>query len=233
MVYQTFIPIIKAGIKSLKYFTRTAFCIICLWVAGCENSEQEIKEFTEKKTGVDEARMIETYFSQSGKMKAKLTSPLMFRYQDTLPRVEFPNTLHVDFYNDSLQVESILDALYGRYLEGQKKMFLKDSVVVIQQFNQDTLRCNELWWDQNKEIFYTDKPVKITKKDGTVLPGNGLEASQDFRDIKIINPSQGILPVPQSEFSDSPVQNSSVIQDSSQPKDKPYPVIDSAQKKPE
>ena len=159
--------------RGAQFFFYVCFCLMLFLLAGCENSEQEIKELTEKKIGVDEARMIETYFSQAGKMRAKLTAPLMYRYQDTLPRVEFPNTLHVDFYNDSMQVESILDALYGRYIEGQKKMYLKDSVVVIQKFNQDTLRCQELWWDQNKEIFYTDKPVKITKKDGTVLPGKG------------------------------------------------------------
>lgn len=186
------------------------FCVLFLFITviACENSEQEIKAFTEKKVGVDEAAAIETYFSQAGKMRAKLTSPVMFRYQDTLPRVEFPQSLHVDFYNDSLQVESNLDALYGRYIEGQKKMFLKDSVVVVQRFNQDTLRCKELWWDQNKEIFYTDKPIRITKKDGTILPGQGLEASQDFRNIKIINPSQGILPVAESEFPGAPTPDS-------------------------
>lgn len=184
----------------LKFLLCVVLCTLVFFLGGCENSEQEIRELTQKKIGVDEARMIETYFSQAGKMKAKLTAPLMLRYQDTLPRVEFPQSMHVDFYNDSTQVESILDALYGRYLEGQRKMYLRDSIVVIQQLNEDTLRCEELWWDQNKEIFYTDKPVKITKKDGTVLPGKGLEASQDFRNIKIINPTEGILPVADSEF---------------------------------
>ena len=213
--------------RGAQFFFYVCFCLMLFLLAGCENSEQEIKELTEKKIGVDEARMIETYFSQAGKMRAKLTAPLMYRYQDTLPRVEFPNTLHVDFYNDSMQVESILDALYGRYIEGQKKMYLKYSVVVIQKFNQDTLRCQELWWDQNKEIFYTDKPVKITKKDGTVLPGKGLEASQDFRNIKIISPSQGILPVLETEFSGTPGMDSSVVADSSFPKTRAFPVIDS------
>lgn len=212
-------------------------CWLCLTVllfffTACENSEQEIRELTQKKIGVDEAVTIETYFSQAGKMRAKLTAPLMYRYQDTLPRVEFPNALHVDFYNDSLQVESVLDALYGRYIEGQKKMYLKDSVVVIQKFNQDTLRCQELWWDQNKEIFYTDKPVRITKKDGTVLPGKGLEASQDFRNIKIINPSQGILPVPESEFTGTAAGDSAAVRDSNFAGDSIRPVTDTAKKQP-
>ena len=230
MVYQTHIPIRCIAIRR-KNFYACLYCILLFFLAGCENSEQEIRELTEKKIGVDEARTIETYFSQAGKMRAKLTAPLMYRYQDTLPRVEFPNALHVDFYNDSLQVESVLDALYGRYIEGQKKMYLKDSVVVIQKFNQDALRCQELWWDQNKEIFYTDKPVKITKKDGTVLPGKGLEASQDFRNIKIINPSQGILPVPESEFTGAASGDSTLVRDSTFVRDSiRHAVTDSVKK---
>lgn len=221
MVYQTHLSIGRYY-RIKRLFLYACYCIVSVLALGCENSEQEIKAFTEKKIGIDEATMIETYFSQAGKMRAKLTAPVMLRYQDTLPRVEFPNALHVDFFNDSLKVESLLDAKYGRYLEGQKKMYLRDSIVVIQRFNQDTLRCRELWWDQNKEIFYTDKPVKITKKDGTVLPGQGLEASQDFRNIKIINPSQGILPVPESGFNSFASTDSSATTDSTPPRPRPF-----------
>jgi LPS export ABC transporter protein LptC len=168
-------------------------------IAGCENDEKEIREFTRKKMGVDEAKQIELFYSQGGKVRSRLTAPVMYRYQDTLPRVEFPNTLHLDFYNDSLQIESVVDARYGRYIEGQNKAFLKDSVVAIQKHNQDTVRCKELWWDQNKQQFYTDKPALITKKDGTVLPAKkGFTASQDFKTITLMEPTEGILPVPES-----------------------------------
>ena len=175
--------------------------VFLLAIAGCENDEKEIREFTRKKMGVDEAKQIELLYSQAGKVKSKLTAPVMYRYQDTLPRVEFPNTLHLDFYNDSLVIESVVDARYGRYIEGQNKAFLKDSVVAIQKFNQDTVRCQELWWDQNKQKFYTDKPALITKKDGTVLPAKkGFTASQDFKTITLLEPTEGILPVPESGF---------------------------------
>ncbi|MBS1749678.1 MAG: LPS export ABC transporter periplasmic protein LptC [Bacteroidetes bacterium] len=175
---------------------------LILIVSACENDEKEIREFTRKKMGVDEAKKIELFYSQSGKVKSRLTAPVMNRYQDTLPRVEFPNTLHVDFFNDSLQIESILDAKFGRYIEGQNKAFLKDSVVAIQKFNQDTVRCKELWWDQNKQQFYTDKPALITKKDGTVIPAKkGFTASQDFKTIVLKEPTEGILPMPESGFS--------------------------------
>lgn len=181
---------------------RIRFVWLCLIVTGllsCENSDQELEDRLKKKMSVDEARNIETYFSQAGNVRAKLSSPLMYRYQDT-PRVEFPQKLHVDFYNDSLVAESMLDANYGSYVEGQNKMFLRDSVIVIQLFRQDTLRCEELWWDQNKQKFFTDKPIRITKADGTLIPGQGLEADQDFKSWKILRPEKGTLPMGEDPF---------------------------------
>lgn len=193
---------------SFLYFS---ICIICcLFFVACENDENVLRERTKKKLGVDEAQKIELLFSQSGKLRSRLTAPLMLRYQDTLPRVEFPNALHIDFFDSTLQVESIVDAQYGRYIEGQNKAYLRDSVVAIQLTKQDTVRCEELWWDQNKQIFYTDKPAKITKKDGTIIPATkGLKASQDFKKIELFETIQGTLIVSDTAFSGTPPQQDS------------------------
>ena len=117
----------------------------------------------------------------TARVKGKLTAPYMLRYQlADSPYAEFPRTLHVDFYNDTMKVESQLDALYGKYLQNQEKVFLRDSVVVKNLKNGDTLRCKELWWDQRTERFYTDKPVRIYTPD-KILYGTGMEADQNFR----------------------------------------------------
>jgi LPS export ABC transporter protein LptC len=132
-----------------------------------------------------ESLMSEPVKDSSGKLgarvKGKLTAPYMLNYQRAdSPYAEFPRTLHVDFYNDSLKTESQLDALYGKYLANQNKVFLRDSVVVKNLSKGDTLRCKELWWDQQTEKFYTDKPVRIYTPD-KILYGTGMEADQNFR----------------------------------------------------
>lgn len=170
----------------------SACCAYLLWSA-CVNDEGEVREMFEKRIGVDEAQGVESYMSQGGRMKAKLTAPLMLRYQDTLPRVEFPNTLHVDFFDDSLVIQSQLDARYARYVETQNKIFLRDSVRV---FNTrgDTLFCQELWWDQNEQRFYTDKPVRIHQP-GTIINGVGLTAPQDFKTFTMFRITNSVLRV--------------------------------------
>jgi hypothetical protein len=48
----------------------------------------------------------------------------------------------------------------------------------------DTLFCQELWWDQNLQKFYTDKPVRIHRPD-MIMIGVGLSAPQDFKTFEM------------------------------------------------
>ena len=170
----------------------------CFFVCSCENDMREVQNLSKKSIGVEEGKEIESYLSQEGKVKAKLTAPLMLRYQNDTPKVEFPKTLRVDFYNDSTKVESKLFAKYGRYLENENKVFLRDSVIVF-NMTGDTLICKELYWDQLKAKFYTDKNVIIRKPDQKVY-GTGLDADQDFKNITIKNVHDSYLNIPDSSF---------------------------------
>ena len=121
------------------------------------------------------------------KGKGKLQSPFMYHYQRVdSPYFEFPRTLHVDFYRDSIMVnekptiESQLDARYGKYLPNQDKVYLRDSVVVKNILKGDTLHAKYLWWDQHTQRFTTDDSVQINTPD-KILFGTGMEADQNFR----------------------------------------------------
>lgn len=172
--------------------------IVCVAVSlnGCENNMSKIPQYRKKQNGVSEGRDIESYYSQGGKVKAKLTAPIMLRYEMDSSYTEFPKSLHVDFYNDTLKIESKVDALYGKYYSSLNKVFLRDSVVVKNILKGDTLHCDELWWDQNTKKFYTDKPVRINTKD-KILFGKGLEAAENFSWYILKNPT-GVLLAPEN-----------------------------------
>ena len=185
------------GEQKNKFFF--LFCLCSLIFYGCENNEKDLPTFRKKQISVDEGKSITAYMSENAKVKAKLTSPYMLRSEVDSSYIEFPRTLHVDFYSDSLTIESLLDAHYGKWHELESKVFLKDSVVVKNIVKGDTLYCRELWWDQKKEKFYTDKPVRIHKKGGTVIYGTGFEAPQDFSGYTIFQIT-GPYGVPENGF---------------------------------
>jgi len=173
----------------------------CIFLLACENSSKEIDDLTKNNLGVEEAVKVNINYTLAGKAKAILQAPLMLRVQDTMPYVEFPKKIHVDFYNDSTKIESILDAKYARYIESQSKILLKDSVRFIGLKNGDTLYCDELYWDRNRPTyqFYTDKPVRIRTKTH-IIDGVGFETSQDFKDKVIRQVTNSIIKVPSTQF---------------------------------
>ncbi|MBK8953817.1 MAG: LPS export ABC transporter periplasmic protein LptC [Chitinophagaceae bacterium] len=95
-------------------------------------------------------------------------------------------------------MESWLDCKYGKYFENQNKVYLRDSVVVINT-KGDTLKTSELWWDQINKTFYTDKPSEYLTRDKKIYPQKGITAAQDFSNIKF-NVVTGEVQVKDSSF---------------------------------
>ena len=180
----------------IKIFS-AAFITGCFFVLGCKNNYQEVQNMGKKNAvAVDEAITVESYMSQNGKVKAKLTAPIMRTTESDTPQTEFPKTLHVEFYNDSTKWESRLFAKYGLYYRSTRLVKLRDSVIV---FNNkgDTVRTEEMWWDQNKETIYSNVPVHIRKPKGEYIDGSGMVADQNFSKWTITN-AKGPLNVPDS-----------------------------------
>lgn len=171
--------------------------ILFLFLASCANKASDVQAIMQKRLGVDEANHIEAYMSTGGHMRARLRAPQMLRYQDTSSKVVFPKTMHVDFFQDSTEgvIKSQLDARYGEYFEQRNMVFLRDSVRVFNNIG-DTLYCAEMWWSQNEQRFYTDKPVRIHRP-SMIMIGTGLSAPQDFSVFEIYKITNSILRVNQ------------------------------------
>ena len=161
----------------------------CFFMLACENNVNDVQALSARIGGIDVGKDVSIFISTDGKMTAKLTAPLMRKYLlDSGRMVEFPNTIKVDFYKDSLHIESKLSADYANYKEEENKVFLKDNVIVYNVLG-DTLWCKEMIWDQVTNKFTTDKEV-IVKQHNPIakIYGKGFEANQDLSDIHIFKP---------------------------------------------
>lgn len=185
--------------KSVHIIILAAVFIGCLFLCSCENKLEDIEKFNQKDIAIEEGKNVIIKYSVAGMKKAILTGPVMYRVQDTIPYVEFPKNIHVDFFDIRDSIDSKLDAKYARYKESQSKVFLKDSVRVI-NVKGDTLYCNELYWDRSHTgaEFYTDKPVRIRTRT-EIIDGIGMEARQDFKEWYIIHPT-GVIKVSGAQF---------------------------------
>jgi LPS export ABC transporter protein LptC len=171
-------------VKHIQLLIRAFVWIIFIALQlACENDLATIPGLGKSNPEVDEVKDVQSYLSTNGELQARLIASIMYRYHDTLPRVIFPNQLHVDFFGKNQEVQSYLDAKKGIYYEAMGKVLLEDSVVVVRK-NGDTLKTNKLTWEQSRHSFYTDESIEIRQKTKTIF-GKGFESDDQLQNFKI------------------------------------------------
>lgn len=125
-------------------------------------------------------------YSDSGKVQLVLRSTLMeeFKKNDE-PYMEFREGILVTYFEGNKDSIGFVSAKYARFNEKNKLWELKDSVVVVNETN-DKLETEQLFWDQEKDRIFTEKSVKITNEDQTVL-GSGFESDSKLTTRMIKN----------------------------------------------
>jgi LPS export ABC transporter protein LptC len=189
-----------------KIFKIAVACLSsCFFMVACENNVDAVKALGARVSGIDVGKDVAIYVSNDGKLGAKLTAPLMNRYlEDSSKMIEFPQSIHVDFYKDSNQIESQLSAKYAKYKETENIVYLKEDVVIFNTLG-DTLWCKEMYWDQNTGKFYTEQDVVVKQHSPLAkIFGKGLEANQNLTDIRIFKPQANSYAIIQDSSSLNP-----------------------------
>ena len=187
----------RLGLYARFFIGLLAFSLL----AACENDPIEVALLTKTAVEVEVGTDIEAVMSQSANLKAILKAPIMYRIKTDTIYTEFPQSIFVTFYSDSTTAESVVKAKYAKYYELLRKVYMRDSVVVY-NFKGDTLFAEDLWWDQNLEIFYSNLPVKVRQPTQN-LTGSGITAKSDFSKQTIRDP-KGELEMPR-DFGTGPI----------------------------
>ena len=125
------------------------------------------------------AKDFETYYTDSAKLQLVLSASLMERYTNTKPSYsEFKKGIKVLFYDGHKDPVASFTSKYARYSDDKQIWELKDSVVAVNEKNE-RLETELLYWDQERDLVYTDRAVRITSEDEIVV-GIGLESDPRF-----------------------------------------------------
>lgn len=189
----------RSGAKQGFFLPALLMLISVSLLNACDSDLQRIKEISAKQftSSVDSTTFVDVIYSDSAKVKLEMTAPLLLQHQDAKKPAnaydEMPRGVKIVFF-DTLRKETGSIIADSAINHSATKIIEFHKNVVAVNAQGDTYKSDELIWDQVKKTIYSNKPVKITMINGTVL--NGMPFTSDE---KLMHPelgkSTGIFPV--------------------------------------
>jgi LPS export ABC transporter protein LptC len=172
--------------RNLSYGIRMLL-LTALLLKGCENDIEKVTRLTE---GNDYPTLvgnnIEVIFSDSAKVKVQILAPEFRQYNNLeRPFLDFPNGVEVYFYDDSLRIESQIKADHAIYYNEEKLWHATGNVVAKKLSNGDQLNTEDLFWDEEKQLIYSNTFTRIQNQDGTFYGKDGFESHQDLNNWQL------------------------------------------------
>jgi len=175
---------LKRFLPDIKIFLISIFTFAGLLCnISCENDIEKINSILENQVNPEvSGKQYEIIYSDSGKVKVKVLAPEIKKYIGAdKPYTEFPRGLTAYFYDDSLKIESVIQANYVIYFEDEKLWEAKNDVEARNLKEGDQLNTEHLFWNEKKKLIYSNTYTRIVNQDGTFYGQKGFEAAQDLR----------------------------------------------------
>jgi LPS export ABC transporter protein LptC len=170
-----------------KTFNLRAFLIISLvlsvLVTSCKNKIPLIPKSDLLTLPSLTVKDFNTTLTDSGRVQLVMSAPIVEQYEKTDPPYrEFRSGIKVVFYNGKDSAQARVTSKYAK-CTNNNLWELRDSVVVIND-KDERLETEQLFWDQQKDLIYTDRFVKITTVD-QLTQGIGFESDSHLNRRKI------------------------------------------------
>ncbi len=173
-----------------KIFRIPVFLVLAGILFSCVNDMDTIQKVTFDPNAPDEAsRNLVVFYNDSGYAKVEIHATLAETYRTPEHITKLKDGLQVDFFNKEGIITSSLTSLYGEINYSSGLIVAKDSVILRNFVTKKQLETEELFWNQNDDVVYTEKNVIIrTEGKGITGRGKGLRTTQSFTKYVIKNP---------------------------------------------
>jgi len=168
-------------------------------ISSCVVDQADLSKYENPPVeNLEEARDINVTYTDSSHIVFILKAPLLHRiYNKTSVTEEFPEGIDVTFYNKSENAQSWLTADYARRDQAQRTVTIEKNVVLRNNVGE-RLDGPELIWDEKTKEIHTDRFVKITRPDGTLVYSYGFKSNETFTRYEL-NASSGRLAVEEKD----------------------------------
>lgn len=164
-----------------------ALCLMMFFIACHKENKSSVLYEYEGKFPDESAENMVLTMSDSGMVSFILETPLLNRYYGDTTYADFPKGIKVVSYNEYGQRQAMLTADYAIEINNTQYTASKN-VVIVDLVKGDTLKTEEIQWNQLSRTVRSDVLVKQIKADGSVNYGDGFTADDRFTKYTIIHP---------------------------------------------
>ena len=139
---------------------------------ACKSETPEFVTVNRDQVGVDRGKEVEIIYSDSAKIKVRVTGPTMLSYTERNdPKQVFPDGTITYFYDENQLEMGVLRGKYAIRDERKRQVIVRDSVVW-ESKTDGKLETSELVWDEATNIIKSTKFTKITRASETITGFN-------------------------------------------------------------
>ena len=185
-----------------------------MFITSCVVDEADLSRYIGSKIqNVEEARDIEVVYTDSSYTVFILKAPVSRRVFDRYAvSEEFPEGIEVTFYDKSSQPRSWLTSDFARRDQANRTITVQKNVV-LRNDQGERMEGPELIWDEKTKEIHTDRFVKITRADGSVVYSYGFKSNEGFTRYEL-NAVSGDLNIDELE---SPAHQDSTLKKPKKP----------------
>ncbi len=152
-------------------------------LAACENDINKIKAIAaaDATKPIQQTSDIDVIFSDSAIVKFRLTAPLMVEYMTPKnPYKVLPKGVKIIFLDKDVKEAGNIIADTG-FMRDDNKLIEFRKNVVAKNAEGTVYKSDELIWDQKKKIYYSNKPVEMTKVGGDIMRGTSFTSDDNLK----------------------------------------------------
>jgi hypothetical protein len=166
----------------------TALVAGLLALLSCENDLEKIRTITSLEEFPDASgQKYEILYSDSMRVRVRILAPEIQRFASPeTPTTRFPRGMTAYFYNDSLEIMSVISAKDVVYFENDHLWEAKHNVEARNLENGNQINSEHMFWDERKKEIYSHTNSRIVNEDGTFYGENGFIAKQDLSWYRLI-----------------------------------------------
>lgn len=178
MVHQSFGFLMNAT-QNFTVFSWGGFILAVLLFSSCKNEIATINEVLDTDLHAEVAYDVEILYSDSALVKVKVEAPVMEREQRSGRLVEnFKDGAYAEFFNTHGKLVSWIESDRAIRNDVEKKIYLYENVILI-NIEGDTLKTEELIWDERKGTIYNNRFFRFSNAN-EVIYGFKFSSNQEF-----------------------------------------------------